>query len=412
MDSRVMDADVIVAGAGPAGSAAALQLARAGRRVILCDRSEFPRDKTCGDGLIADSIGALTRLGLDREVADRAYRTMNLRVLSPRGTEVSFETTFWVLPRHVLDHVLFTRAVEAGAKFRHLTIEAPVLETAPADAGAGSRRPDPRVVGVAGRLPKSDTRVELRAPLTLLATGASAGILRKFDPDARSSASGYAIRTYAECPRRPLSELVISLERDLLPGYAWAFPVPGGLINVGIGAMRARRLREDAVNLRLRLDDLVAGRSLLGRHLGPLRVTAPYQGAPLRTGLIGARLDRPGLAIIGEAAGTTYALTGEGIGKAMESGMLAADLAVAAGSSLADIGPQYAERMRTQYGARFQTYETAQRWMRFPFIADYIAGRANQSRWLHERLTGILTERALPTHVFSARTFWRLLTQG
>lgn len=391
--------DVIVAGAGPAGSAAALQLARAGRRVILCDRSEFPRDKTCGDGLIADAIAAFEKLGLDHAVAGRAYCTSRLRLFSPRATQVSFETAFWVLPRRILDHMLFARAIEAGAQFRRLIVDAPLTDGL-------------RIVGITGRVPKSDARVELRAPLTLLATGASAGVLRKFDPDARDTASGYAIRTYAESSRGPLTELIISLERDLLPGYAWAFPVPGGLINVGIGRMRARRLREDAVNLRRRLDDLVAGRGVLGRHLGPLRVVEPYQGAPLRTGLAGARLDRPGLAIIGEAAGTTYALTGEGIGKAMESGILAAELAIAAGSSMAEIGPTYAELMRTRYAARFETYEIAQRWMRFPFVADYIAARANRSRWLHERLTGILTERVLPTHVFSARTFWKLITQG
>jgi flavin-dependent dehydrogenase len=116
--------------------------------------------------------------------------------------------------------------------------------------------------------------------------------------------------------------------------------------------------------------------------------------------------------VIGEAAGTTYALTGEGIGKSMESGMLAAELAIEAHGQAAGIGPAYAETMRARYAARFATYETAQKWMRFPFVADLVAARANRSPWLHERLTGILTERALPTHVFSVRTFWRLLTKS
>ena len=97
-------------------------------------------------------------------------------------------------------------------------------------------------------------------------------------------------------------------------------------MNVGIGALRGgRRSGADDCNLRQRLDALLAGRGLLGRLLGPQKAVTPYQGAPLRTGLRwGSQFSRPGLVIIGEAAGRN-ALTGEGIGKAMESGILAAD---------------------------------------------------------------------------------------
>src|SRR3954470_16152151 len=123
-----MDVDVIVAGAGPSGAVAALQLARAGRRVLLIDRSDFPRDKTCGDGLIADSIGALTTLGLADAVSSRAYRTSRLLVVAPAGTEVRFETTFWVLPRLALDALLFDAARAAGVEFRRLTIDGPLIE--------------------------------------------------------------------------------------------------------------------------------------------------------------------------------------------------------------------------------------------------------------------------------------------
>jgi geranylgeranyl reductase family protein len=391
------DCEVLIAGAGPAGCAAAIRLARAGRRVVLCDRSQFPRDKACGDGLIADSIGALTTLGLEDAVADAAYRTNGLLAISPGGTEVRFESTFWVLPRRVLDHLLFRAAVDAGAISEQAIVENPIVENG-------------RVVGAEGRRPGTDARVQFRAPLTMLATGGAAGVLRKFDPRARSRASGIAIRTYTRPSCTTISDLVISLERDLLPGYAWAFPAPDGLLNVGVGALHAPS-NGDERNLRQRLDLLLAGKGQLGRMLGPQQSATPYQGAPLRTGLTGAEFGRPGLVIIGEAVGTTYSLSGEGIGKAMESGMLAADLAREAADP-ALIGPQYAELMRTRYAGRFRTYDTAQRWIAFPFVSDYIARRANTSRWVHDRLTRIITEQALPTHVFSARTLWRLMTHA
>jgi geranylgeranyl reductase family protein len=392
-----IDCEVLIAGAGPAGCAAAIRLARAGRRVVLCDRSQFPRDKACGDGLIADSIGALTTLGLDRTVADAAYRTSGLLTISPGGTEVRFESTFWVLPRRVLDHLLFRAAIDAGAIFEQTIVEAPIVENG-------------RVVGVEGRRPGTEARVQFRAPLTMLATGGAAGVLRKFDPQARSRASGIAIRTYTQPASRTISDLVISLERDLLPGYAWAFPAPDGLLNVGVGALHSPT-NGDERNLRQRLDQLLAGKGQLGRMLGPQQSARPYQGAPLRTGLAGAEFGRPGLVIIGEAVGTTYSLSGEGIGKAMESGMLAADLACDAADP-ALIGPRYGELMRERYAARFKTYDTAQRWIAFPFVSDYVARRANTSRWVHDRLSRIITEQALPTHVFSARTLWRLMTHA
>lgn len=394
-----MSVDVLIAGAGPAGAAAAIRLARGGQRVILCDRSEFPRDKACGDGLIADAIAALKLLGLDRRVAEVAYRTTGLLTIAPGGTQVRFQNTFWVVPRRVLDHILFETALESGARFEHLVVDGPLVE-------------GQRIVGLSGKRPGSQARVEFRAPLTMLATGGAAGVLRKFDQSARADASGVAIRTYTRPAGAPIAELIISLERDLLPGYAWAFPAPDGLMNVGVGALRGRGIGADEKNLRQRLDALLSGAGTLGKLLGPQVAVTPYQGAPLRTSLAGARMHRPGLVIVGEAAGTTYSLTGEGIGKAMESAILASDLALSAGHASASIGPEYAETMRTRYAQRFRTYDTAQRWASFPFISDYIARRANRSQWVHDRLTRVITEQELPTQVFSARTIWRLLTHG
>ena len=317
--------------------------------------------------------------------------------IAPGGTQVRFQNTFWVVPRRVLDHMLFETALESGARFERLVVDGPLVQ-------------GERVVGLSGRRPGSQTRVEFRAPLTMLATGGAAGVLRKFDAVGARGPFGHRGPDYTRPAGAPISELIISLERDLLPGYAWAFPAPDGLVNVGVGALRGRGIGGDEKNLRQRLDALLSGAGTLGKLLGPQVAVTPYQGAPLRTGLAGAQMHRPGLVIVGEAAGTTYALTGEGIGKAMESAILASDLALAAGDASALIGPEYAETMRTRYAQRFRTYNTAQRWASFPLIRDYIARRANRSQWVHDRLTRVITEQALPTRVFSMRTIWRLLT--
>lgn len=391
------DADVIVAGAGPAGSTAAARLAHHGLRVILCDRAAFPRDKTCGDGLITDTLETLKRLGLYDEVARQAYCGTHLRIVSPGGIHLLCRTPFLVLPRFEFDAVLFRHALTAGVSFRQVIVEAPIEANG-------------RVEGIIGRTATGSSTVELRAPLTVLATGAAGQVLQRFDAAARASASAIAIRAYAQSAPPPDNHPIIALEKDLLPGYTWAFPTASGRINVGVGVISGKGPKR-SVNLRDRLDHLVAGGGLLGGILGPLRMTSEYRGAPLRTGLTGSSFGRPGLAIVGDAAGTTYPISGEGIGKAMESSMLVADL-VERGVPLPSVGVEYRAALQTRYRDRFVGYQRAEWWMTLPGVADYVARRANKSPWVRERLEGILSERTNPGRIFSLRALWRLATRN
>jgi len=388
--------DVIVAGAGPAGSVAAAALARQGLRVVVCDRSAFPRDKTCGDALIADSLAVIDKLGLAGRIMPRARASSALDVITPRGVTASIPGTLRVLPRRELDAILLEHAIASGAEFRQLTIDGPL--------GSGDR-----VEGALGREP-SGRAIELRAPLTVLATGANGAALRAFDPSARSEASGIALRVYAR-PRSGTTDdaCVIALDRTLTPGYTWAFPAPDGVMNVGVGVFRGSGLRGAGVNLRASLETLLAGEGPIGRRFGPFTDAAAIVGAPLRTSLQGTGAARRGLAIIGEAAGTTYAATGEGIGKAMESGLLAAEL-VAATSDLPSAGIVYRSALHERFGARFRAYAVAQHWVSFPWFVDYVAKRANQSPYILRRLSEFLSESDLPTRVFSLRGLWRLTT--
>lgn len=394
--------DVIVAGAGPAGSVAAAALAKQGLRVVICDRAAFPRDKTCGDALIADALGVIDTLGLAGRILPRAHTSPALDVMTPAGVTASIPGTLRVLPRRELDAILLEHAIENGAEFRQLSVDAAI--------GDGDR-----VAGVLARQ-ASGRAVELRAPLTVLATGANGAALRAFDPSARSEASGTALRVYARPRDGAMDETAgaqapcaIALDRALRPGYAWAFPAAGGMMNVGVGLFRGAGLRGAGVNLRASLESLLAGDGPIGRRYGPFADATPIAGAPLRTSLAGTASARRGLAIIGEAAGTTYAATGEGIGKAMESGLLLSQLV----SDLADlpaVGLTYGAALRARFGRRFHAYDVAQRWVSFPWFVDYVARRASQSPYINRRLSEFLSESDLPTRVFSIRGLWRLAT--
>jgi flavin-dependent dehydrogenase len=364
--------------------------------VILCDRAAFPRDKTCGDGLISDAIQVLQAIGLYDRVVQQAYVGTHLRIVSPGGIHLLCRTPFLVLPRLDLDHLLVSHAVGAGAAFRQLIVDAPV-------------EADGRVVGVRARARDGST-VELRAPLTVLAIGAEAQVLQRFDATARPTASAMAIRSYGR-PSRPLPDNhpIIALEKDLLPGYTWAFPTRSGAVNLGVGVIAAGARRR--INLRTRLDHLAAGGGVLGAILGPFAPESEYRGAPLRTGLTGSILGRAGLAIVGDAAGTTYPISGEGIGKAMESSLVVCEL-VAHGVPLPDVGSRYRDVVQARYSSRFRGYQMAERWMSVPGVVDYVARRANRSPWVREHLEGVLAERTNPRRIFSLRALWQLATRS
>src|SRR5688500_17285281 len=161
--------DVLVVGAGPAGSAAAITLAKAGMDVVLVDQHAFPRDKVCGDGLIPDAHRALARLGVLDEVMAVARPARHLRCVAPRGARVDVPGTLAVLPRRELDLILCRAAAGAGAR-----MHAPLRFLAPLEEAGrvvGARLQD---LGVARGPAAGDATApaavrEIRADWVLLA---------------------------------------------------------------------------------------------------------------------------------------------------------------------------------------------------------------------------------------------------
>jgi geranylgeranyl reductase family protein len=381
--------DVLIVGAGPAGTAAAIVLARAGRDVLIADRRAFPRDKICGDGLIPDALRALHELGVKQQVLNRARVLEGLRVYAPDRQYVDVEGECACLPRVVLDEMLRREAVSAGARFvADAEAMAPVLE---ADA----------VVGAELRL-RAEVR-RIRAGATLLATGAAAEALKRFGVCERSAPSATAARLYVTTDAAfaaRFNSLCISYDEAICPGYGWIFPAPDASFNVGVAYFYDARTLPADRNLR----------TLLARFLQTfppaadvmdhaIRVTE-LKGAPLRTALRGSRLSRPGLLVIGEAAGLTYSLSGEGIGKALESGMMAAAIILDGGGPTA-IANNYAERIRGTFGPRFRAYKMAQDYLARPRFANLLAWRARRSAFVRRELSSLLHETTDPRRLFS-----------
>jgi geranylgeranyl reductase family protein len=313
MSADPLVCDVAIVGAGPAGTAAAVELSAAGRSVVVIDKATFPRDKCCGDGLTTLALRELDHLGFDPSGLSDWHDVHSAWLRSPNGreTEVPLPDTGLyaaVCPRLQLDHALVELARTSGAD---------VVEGA----------------AVAGVEPESD-RVTLRlagagpAAVTARYVVAADGMWSPVRKQLGLSEPGYrgewhAFRQYARNISGPAAErLMVFFEPDLLPGYAWSFPLPGNRVNIGFGVLRDgnRRIQDMAALWRDLLhrphitDALGAGFELEGRHTAwpiPARVDA----TPLSHGRV---------LFVGDAAAATDVMTGEGIGQALLTGRLAA----------------------------------------------------------------------------------------
>ncbi|MFU8852132.1 geranylgeranyl reductase family protein [Micromonospora sp. SL1-18] len=312
--------DVIVVGAGPAGSAAALAARRGGARVLLLDRHDFPRDKACGDGIAAHALDVLAELGVTGAV-DGYAPLPALRLVAPGGGTVARELPrpAYTVPRRVFDTRLVAAAVAAGAELRRHAVR---------------------------RLELRADRVvldgELAARAVVGADGAGSVLRRALghpvNPDRHLA---LAIRGYAPALPGPPEQLIVT-SSPRWPAYAWSFPIGDGRANVGYGeVLRGEPLTRahllDRLAALLPGTDPAAVTDLRAHHL-PLSTHRPAPG-------------RGRVVLAGDALSLINPFTGEGIFYALRSGALAG--AAAAGAP-AQAARRYADTLRRRLGTHLR----------------------------------------------------------
>lgn len=377
------DAQVVVVGAGPAGSSAAYHLARAGVDVLLLEKDDFPREKVCGDGLTPRGVHQLLRMGVDVS-GEGWHRSRGMRwVVGDREVLIDwpglarFPDFGLTRTRHDFDEVLVRHAQTAGARL-HTRVKA----TGPLTDRTG------RVVGVRAVAGPGGAPVTYRAPLVIAADGTSARLavaLGAHRDKARPMAT--ALRRYYRSPIRSHEEY-LELWADLrhpstgdrLPGYGWVFPLGDGRVNVGLGMLT--RPHKKSPDLRATLNAWLA-RTPPEWGLDDKGADGPLRSAALPMGLNRRPQYGRGLLLVGDSAGTISPWNGEGICQAMESGEVAAEAAALALTRPA--GPAR-ERALQGYPA-----ELNRRWGRYyrlgNFAATYILSRSGFQPLLNRYIT-------------------------
>ncbi len=375
--------DIVVVGAGPAGSSLALLMARAGANVLLLDKARFPRDKTCGGGLTPRAMAVLERFGLLEAVESiAAQRVTGAHLRSPSGhvwrmefdeIDSGLPPFGLIVPRYKLDEFLVEQAVAAGASFR------------PGAGVTDLMMEGRRVVGVTAR--HDGRREEILAPLTAIATGASISLLKRLRLLQRMPPVILAARGYYSGVTGLEGSLEFYFEGDMLPGYAWVFPMGDGRANVGMGMFP----KGQRGSPRQMLEDFVRSGPAADRFRGA-RLDGRIKGYPLRTDYPLYDACGDGFILLGESMGLVNPVSGEGIDLALESAEIAAPVALSAlerGNTGARSLKEYDRRLRRRFEGYFRGMRILRDRAMAPGVLDSLILRSARDPALARTVTGI-----------------------
>ena len=392
--------DVLIVGAGPAGSTLAYSLAKAGLDVLLIDKAAFPRDKTCGDALTPRALHVIQNLGLLDDLKTSGYQINHVKLVAPNGDAVFTEVPPYrdwpacllVVPRLTLDDKLLRYALAAGAEFRpHVDAREVVFEHGQA-------------VGVKANTPEGPA--ELRARVVVIATGAATGLVERAGLMRQPMVAGRAARGYYEGVRGLSDTIEFHFAAPLLPGYGWVFPISKTAANIGAGYYGYPNRPPVRSSPRLALDDFLASPPVAAL-LGDAQPIGPARGYPFRTDFDRTQPAHPGLLLVGEAAGLVNPLTGEGIDYAVESAQVAAEVVLRVGprKEARALAAAYAQALRRRFLFSFVGALRIRDLYIRPLLLNKSVRAAKRYESLKVKMFHAITGSTSPSEAFSLKTF-------
>jgi geranylgeranyl reductase family protein len=386
--------DVVIIGAGPAGAIAGVHLAAAGHKVLLLDKEHFPREKVCGDALLPDALKCLDTAGIGDIVREHGHPIHTASLFSPSQIKFDVPANYLTLKRYILDTIVAQHAVKAGAVFACGKVERIVVE---ADESVS--------FAIRGNKDK------FKARIALVATGANIGLLKKMGGFTTPRPNAFGMRCYVRSSFE-LDQMVISVDKEVAPGYAWIFPLGNHEYNIGCGIV-FDYVAKNPVNLRKMYNIFVKVFPPARKLMQSATMTQPLKGAALRSDFKGAHpLSKGPLILLGETLGATLPTLLEGIGKAMETGQLAAEIVHAAlVSNDLSMLREYPVRLSHKLRPLFKSCRIAGDWLAKPWLADFVFNRVQKSKYMTDIASGIIVETHTPRDIFSVKglvkSFWK-----
>jgi geranylgeranyl reductase family protein len=398
MTVKKIETKAIIIGAGPAGAGTSMYLTQAGIPHVILDKETFPRDKVCGDGCSGKTAFVLRKLNpewLDEIFTqeDNYLPSHGIIFVAPNGKPLNIpykpnrvpgeQAPGFTTPRLVFDNFLFQKLPSP-----HATIfqQASVKEIDRKEAGV-------RVV-----FTHNNETIEVTAPLIVGADGDKSQVKKAFFNSAISpKAYAVGLRAYYTGVTGLHEEQFIELHflPEILPGYFWIFPLPNGMTNVGVGII-SERIRSKKINLREQMLHAIKNNPNISHRFANAQLVDKIQGWGLPMGMEKARVSTDNVLLTGDAASLIDPFSGEGIGNALYSGMLAAyaiDKALQEQKyDSASLKEYYDDVLYKRLGDELRLSATLQRLCKYPWLFNFVVNKANKSPSLSKTISSMFTD--------------------
>ena len=400
--------DVIIVGAGPAGTTAALYAHRLELKCILLDKAVFPRDKICGDALSGKSIRIMRELGILDELNNLDGSEINrITFGSPKniqfdvnlkGTQNNDQITKgFVIPREIFDNYLFEKANAVADTRQGFSVKDLIFE-------------NNYVVGVKGKT-RSGKEEEFRAPVVMGCDGSNSIVARKLGLyEMEMDHTSVAVRCYYEGVKGLTDQIELHYVKEVNPGYFWLFPAGDGRANIGIGLSKSDMKKENRT-LRQIMDEVTQTEYFKERFADAKQLERPV-GWNLPLGSIHRKNHGNGFMLLGDAAGLVDPFTGEGIGNAMVSGQYAMEVAAKSkpsGDFSEKAFAEYDELLWREIGKELRTSTKLQSLARSKFLLNFVINRASRNEEVQNIISGMLANEIPKDELSSPLFYFKIL---